>query len=102
VASGSVKEEGDTPASSTRRRGRPKKVKPEPEPEEEEEAKTEGAAGHDATYVPEPRVAAEAAEGDRFDEEDDWESAAVAWGITALGGLGTGCAGVFGGECVAR
>lgn len=100
ITSGSVggaKEADDT--TGTRRRGRPRKVKVEPELAAETEAL---AANPDATYVPEPSVAAEVAEGDRLEVEDDWEAAAVAWGITALGGLGAGSAGVFGGECIAR
>lgn len=88
---------GADDATGTRRRGRPRKVKAEPELA----AETEVMAA-DATYVPEPSVAAEVAEGDRLEVEDDWEAAAVAWGITVLAGLGAGCAGVFGGECIAR
>ena len=30
----------------------------------------------------------------------EWESAALAWGLTSLAGLGAGCAAVFGGECI--
>ncbi|OIW33659.1 hypothetical protein CONLIGDRAFT_186964 [Coniochaeta ligniaria NRRL 30616] len=103
-ASGS-KEADDTPTptpGTARRRGRPRKVvKAEPELAAETEVMAAG-ADPDAAYVPEPGVAAEVAEGDRLEGEDDWEAAAVAWGITALGGLGAGCAGVFGGECIAR
>lgn len=88
----------DDSTAGTRRRGRPRKVKAEPELATE----TEAMAAADATYVPEPSVAAEVAEGDRLEVDDDWEAAAVAWGITALGGLGAGSAGVFGGECIAR
>ena len=100
-AGGSKEAEDDKAATATgtRRRGRPRKVNAEPELATETE---ELAATGDATYVPEPSVAAEVAEGDRLEVEDDWEAAAVAWGITALGGLGAGCAGVFGGECIAR
>lgn len=88
--------DGDA-GTGTRRRGRPRKAKAEPELATETEV-----MAADATYAPEPGVAAEVAEGDRLEAEDDWEAAAVAWGITVLGGLGAGCAGVFGGECIAR
>jgi hypothetical protein len=94
-AAASVK--GGDESTGTRRRGRPRKVKPEPELAPETEA-----LAADATYVPEPSVAAEVAEGDKLEVDDDWEAAAVAWGITALGGLGAASAGVFGGECIAR
>ncbi len=30
----------------------------------------------------------------------EWESAALAWGLTSLAGLGASCAAVFGGECI--
>ncbi|CAM1505602.1 Fc.00g112390.m01.CDS01 [Cosmosporella sp. VM-42] len=71
-----------------RRRGRPRKVKSEPD---------------DKTYEPTPSELAETDEGDELPDGGlDWESAAVVWGLTALGGLGVGSAGAFGGECVAR
>lgn len=99
IASSSAKEaDATTTLGTVRKRGRPRKVKAEPELA----AETEALLAPDAAYVPEPTVAAEVAEGDRLEVEDDWEAAAVAWGITALGGLGAGCAGVFGGECIAR
>lgn len=74
-------------ATSPRRRGRPRKVKEEPVDEQ--------------AYEPTPSEAADAAEGDAFPNMG-WDSTALAWGMTALGGLGVGSAGVFGGECVAR
>lgn len=81
----------DQPAGP-RRRGRPRKVKPEPrEPEPDE------------TYEPTPSEVAETEVGDELPDAGlEWESAAVVWGLTALGGLGVGSAGAFGGECVAR
>ena len=76
-------EEGNRP----RRRGRPRKVKSEP----------------DETYEPTPSEAVETGVGDVLPDAGlEWESAAVVWGLTALGGLGVGSAGAFGGECVAR
>ncbi|CAG8974374.1 hypothetical protein HYALB_00010625 [Hymenoscyphus albidus] len=41
------------------------------------------------------------AEGDE-EVEEDWESAALAWGGIAIGGLGFGSAGAYGGEVRAR
>ncbi|EHA52920.1 hypothetical protein MGG_05185 [Pyricularia oryzae 70-15] len=88
----------DEAPPTIRRRGRPRKVKqeePEPEPEPEQIA--------DPTYEPTPQQAAQVVEGDSLPDEDlDWEVAALAWGITALGGLGCGSAGVYGGECISR
>lgn len=61
-------------------------------------------AGSEASYEPSPSEAASVAEGDVLPEagDFDWESTALVWGLTALGGLGAGSAGVLGGECVAR
>ena len=77
------------PSPSKRKRGRPAKRK-----------EAEG----DAAYKPAPSVAASVAEGDVIPEEGefDWESTALVWGLTILGGLGAGSAGVLGGECIAR
>ncbi|KAK4169485.1 hypothetical protein QBC43DRAFT_199403 [Cladorrhinum sp. PSN259] len=36
------------------------------------------------------------------DDDFDWESASLAWVLTVMGGLGTGTAAVFGGECISR
>lgn len=41
-------------------------------------------------------------EGDEEALEDDWEAAALAWGLVSTGGLGLGSCGVFGAECIAR
>lgn len=74
-----------------RRRGRPRKVKQEPVEEP-----------GDGTYVPSSGDRA-SAEGDTMPvQELDLEAAALAWGLMAVGGLGLGSAGVFGGECLAR
>ena len=82
----------DAATSSQRRRGRSRKVKTDPEEEP-----------GDTLYKPSPSVAASVAEGDVIPVDGlDWESAALAWGLTAFGGLGCGSAGVFGGECIAR
>jgi hypothetical protein len=74
---------------SVRRRGRPRKSKD----------------GEDAQYEPTPSEAASAAEGDSLPGGDhviDYEATALAWGLTTVGGLGVGSAGVLGGECIAR
>lgn len=80
-----------TSAANTRRRGRPLKTKPDPHQ-----------ATDDDTYVPTLSVTQSVVEGDEVLEEDDWEAASLAWGLTVFGGLGTGCAGVFGAECISR
>jgi len=73
-------EEGST-ASVPRRRGRPRK----------------NSVG-DSTYHPTEAVHKE---GD-VDEDEDWEAAALVWGLIAMTGLGTGSSGVFGAETTAR
>lgn len=79
-------------APAPRRRGRPRKVKQDPEEEP-----------GDGTYEPSAEEVKTSAEGDSLpSQEVDWEAAALAWGLTAVGGLGLGSAGVFGGECLAR
>lgn len=85
-----------------KRRGRPRKVKPEPEPEPEPVPEQEEAF-EDAEYEPSPAVRADVGLGDILPDDDfDWEPASLAWGLTALGGLGVGSAAVFGAECVSR
>lgn len=77
----------DVPSGTVRRRGRPKKQ----------------IAEEDQAYEPTAAEAREVVEGDVLPAEDlDWESAALAWGLAAFGGLGVAEAGVFGAECVAR
>ncbi|KAK4106440.1 hypothetical protein N658DRAFT_491062 [Parathielavia hyrcaniae] len=90
-----------------RRRGRPRKVNPEPEPKPEQEPEQNGTGPEedldDKTYEPTPAVEAEVGLADVLPEDDfDWEPAALAWGLTAIGGLGLGSAAVFGVECVSR
>jgi len=85
---------GDVTETPTlRKRGRPRKAKKVPEQ-----------AYGDAAYEPTPSEAASITEGDVIPDPGDldWESTALVWGLTALGGLGVGSAGVMGGECVAR
>ena len=85
-------ETDSAPATSTRRRGRPRKIKPEADPEE---------VPGDETYA--PVETATIAAGDIVPPEElDWEASAVAWALSAVGGLGCGSAGVFGGECISR
>jgi len=110
VTKTTVADAGQTPS---RRRGRPRKVKAEPEPglqtdlyeeEEKHENDPEEVPG-DRTYEPTPAEMAglQEEEVDIIPEDDfDSESAALAWGLTALGGLGVGCAGIYGAECVSR
>jgi len=73
-------EEGST-ASVPRRRGRPPK-----------------SSDRDSAYHPTKLVQEE---GD-VDEDEDWEAAALVWGLVAMTGLGTGSSGVFGAETIAR
>ena len=92
---------GDETTQAPRRRSRPKKTKAEPEPEVLEPDE----APDDKTYEPTPGVKAEAeaGAGDVLPDEDfDWEPASLAWGLTALVGLGAGSAAVFGAECISR
>lgn len=87
----SQKREEQPEPPTTRRRGRPRKAKQDLEEEP-----------GDKTYVPSPEEKA-SAEGDALpSQEVDLEAAALAWGLMAVGGLGLGSAGVFGGECLAR
>lgn len=83
-------DETTTPSGTRRRRGA-RKSKPDPEEEP-----------GDKTYKPSPSVRAGVAEGDTITEGLDWEATALTWGLTTLGGLGCGSAGVYGGECISR
>ncbi|KAH6654181.1 hypothetical protein BKA67DRAFT_658500 [Truncatella angustata] len=76
----------NTVLGTARRRGRPKKV-----------------AEPDEAYEPTAAEASQVVEGDILPPKElDWESAALAWGLAAFGGLGAAEAGVFGAECVSR
>lgn len=80
------------PLPTPRRRGRPRKAKQQDSVEEP----------GDETYEPTP-AEERSAEGDALPmEEVDWDAAGLAWGLMSVGGLGLGCAGVFGGECMAQ
>jgi hypothetical protein len=96
-----TKEAADPLHHTPRRRGRPRKIKVEPEPGpglEDQKGTTD-----DETYEPSPKVKAEVGLGDVVPDDDfDWESASLAWALTALGGLGVGSAAVFGAECISR
>lgn len=93
----------DEAPQTVRRRGRPRKVKQEEDEEQPGPGVDMDQLLADATYEPSPEDAAHVVEGDILPDEDlDWEIAALSWGITALGGLGCGSAGVFGGECISR
>lgn len=52
----------------------------------------------DAAYIPMQVVPGE---GDE-DAEEDWEIAALVWGMISTLGLGAGSAGVFGAESIVR
>ncbi|KAK3366338.1 hypothetical protein B0H63DRAFT_498222 [Podospora didyma] len=57
------------------------------------------------TYEPTPEVKAtiNLAQSDVvLDDDFEWESGSLAWGLTALGGLAAGCSAVFGAECISR
>ncbi|OLN81684.1 hypothetical protein CCHL11_05500 [Colletotrichum chlorophyti] len=79
----------ETPVSEGIRRSRRTTIEPEEAPED--------------TYEPSPAESHDVVEGDELPDNDlDWESAALTWGLTALGGLGSSSAGVFGAECTSR
>ncbi|KAI9645834.1 hypothetical protein NHQ30_005269 [Ciborinia camelliae] len=80
----SITQSTDTP-SPLRRRGRPKKS---------------SKSQQDAAYVP-TRANVNATEGDQ-DEDEDWEIAALTWGVISAAGLGVGSAGVYGADMTAR
>ncbi|KAI2630873.1 hypothetical protein GGR54DRAFT_584636 [Hypoxylon sp. NC1633] len=70
------------------RRGRPKKTKLHED---------------EKPYEPAPSEAKELVEGDILPaKEMDWESATLAWCLATIAGLGSACAGVYGGECISR
>lgn len=57
----------------------------------------------DKTYTPTPATAQSTLGGDSaLSRQVDWESAALAWGLTAFGGLASACAAVFGAECISQ
>lgn len=72
---------------TVKRRGRPRKH----------------VAEEDKAYEPSAAEARQVIEGDILPPDElDWESAALAWGLAAFGGLGLAEAGVYGAECTAR
>lgn len=83
--------EVDSEPPTPRRRGKPRRAKKDPAEEPGDE-----------TYEPSAEERA-SAQGDTLPaREADLEAAGLAWGLISAGGLGLGCAGVFGGECLAR
>lgn len=55
----------------------------------------------DETYEPTPGEKC-SAQGDALPTQKmDWDAAGLGWGLLSVGGLGLGCAGVFGGEFLA-
>ncbi|KAM3065687.1 hypothetical protein ACMFMG_011393 [Clarireedia jacksonii] len=87
-----------------RRRGRPKKSEtPQNSTAGSRRSKTKKSqAGSEdtAAYTP-PSNFNEFTEGDE-DEDEDWEMAALTWGVISSVGLGAGSAGVYGAEMTAR
>ncbi|KAJ4392122.1 hypothetical protein N0V93_005744 [Gnomoniopsis smithogilvyi] len=80
----------ETPAP--RRRGRPRKSKRDPIEEP-----------GDLTYEPTPEEKISASVGDPLPMQGPvGEPAALAWGLTSIGGLALGSVGVFGGELLAQ
>ncbi|TDZ49934.1 hypothetical protein CTRI78_v007709 [Colletotrichum trifolii] len=60
-------------------------------------------AAPEVPYEPTTAERRSAVEGDELPGGDmDWESAALVWGLAALGGLGSSSAGVFGAECTSH
>lgn len=57
----------------------------------------------DKTFAPTPATARSTLDGDKaLPDHVDWESATLAWGLTAFGGLASACGAVFGTECISR
>ncbi|KAI0858907.1 hypothetical protein F4860DRAFT_484515 [Xylaria cubensis] len=100
----------DVQVPSRRGRGYPKKTKrasvddrdEEPSPRRPKQHPRTKEAEEDKAYVPTPAVADSTLEGDEMPQALDWESASLAWGLAAFGGLASACAGVFGAECTSR
>ncbi|KAI0194195.1 hypothetical protein F4808DRAFT_453139 [Astrocystis sublimbata] len=94
--------------TAKRGRGRPRKTKQvvvnESDGEDEQDSGSrEPRSEADRAYVPTPAVANSTLEGDEVPSEGlDWESASLAWGLAAFGGLASASVGVFGGESVSR
>lgn len=86
--------DGDRRSGTLRKRGRPKRAITK-DPAEDSD---------DQTYEPTPSEVANVAEGDILPEQGEtgWESTALVWGLTALGGLGVSTAAALGAECIAR
>ncbi|KAF6840178.1 hypothetical protein CMUS01_04020 [Colletotrichum musicola] len=83
-----ISETGTPTVSGRVRRARARKATTEPE------------EGPEATYEPSIAESRAAVEGDELPDGDlEWESAALAWGLTAVGGLGSSSAGIFGADC---
>ncbi|KAI0544568.1 hypothetical protein F4679DRAFT_564300 [Xylaria curta] len=95
---------------SKRGRGHSKKTKhgsvddkdEDPSPRRSKQHPQAKKAEEDKAYVPTPAVADSTLEGDKMPQTLDWESASLAWGLAAFGGLASACAGVFGAECTSR
>lgn len=115
ASSSGASEHAQEPTTPSKRgRGRPRKTRPVAADDTEEEPSSpyqskqarktkDTEKEEDKAYVPTPAVARSALEGDEPPPPyPDWESASLAWGLAAFGGLASACAGVFGGERMAR
>lgn len=92
------------PTPGKRRPGRPKKTEHLGNQEESPTSvprrrkRLRKITGGDINYQP-TEVVQEV--GDE-EQVEDWEAAALSWGLIAMTGLGTGCSAVFGAETTAR
>lgn len=82
----------DSTTKDTKRDHQSKRPRSRSKAKKEEDASEESYEPSEAGSIP---------EGDVIPESDlDWESTAVALGLTVVGGLGFGSAGVMGAECI--
>lgn len=85
---------------TSKRRGRPRRSKVELEASPDLDQRSEMG---ESAYKPTPVEKEDIDLGDVVPDDDfDWESASLAWGLSILGGLGAGAAAVYGGECISR
>lgn len=86
-----------------RRRGQPRRKVPVEDSADVEEEEEVDEPEDDKSYDPAVDGAYDTVKGDALPSTElDWEKAALAWGLTIAGGLGSACAAVFGAECGSR